>query len=99
MITGGVAPYTVFFATPRPGASITPTTVAASGQGFDVTSLTTYLTFASFVCSAIAFAVVIRASVRLTPRGRAFLTIGIVAPIAWGSAFIAFIFYAISTLE
>ena len=40
VITGGTPPYTVFFATPRPGATITPTTVAASGQGFSVTGLT-----------------------------------------------------------
>jgi len=40
VVTGGVAPYTVFFASARPGASITPSTVAASGQGFSVTGLT-----------------------------------------------------------
>jgi hypothetical protein len=40
VVTGGTAPYTVFFSSPRPGATITPTTVAASGQGFSVTGLT-----------------------------------------------------------
>ena len=34
MITGGTAPYNVFFQNPKPGATITPTTVAASGQTF-----------------------------------------------------------------
>ena len=40
VVTGGTAPYIVFFSSPRPGATITPTTVAASGQGFSVTGLT-----------------------------------------------------------
>jgi hypothetical protein len=39
VITGGTPPYTVFFSSPRPGATISPTTVAASGQGFSVTGL------------------------------------------------------------
>ena len=39
-MTGGTPPYTVFFASPRPGATITPTTLHASGQGFSVTGLT-----------------------------------------------------------
>lgn len=39
-VTGGQPPYTVFFATQRPGAIITPSTVQASGQGFAVTGLT-----------------------------------------------------------
>lgn len=39
-VTGGTAPYTVFFTTPRPGAIISPTTLSASGQGFAVTGLT-----------------------------------------------------------
>jgi hypothetical protein len=40
VVTGGTAPYTVFFASPRPGASISPSTLTASGQGFSVTGLT-----------------------------------------------------------
>ncbi|MFO1315980.1 MAG: hypothetical protein U1F58_10275 [Burkholderiales bacterium] len=40
VVTGGTPPYSVFFASPRPGASISPTTLAASGQGFSVTGLT-----------------------------------------------------------
>jgi hypothetical protein len=40
VVTGGTPPYTVFFASPRPGASISPTTLAASGQGFQVVGLT-----------------------------------------------------------
>jgi hypothetical protein len=39
VVTGGTAPYTVFFSSARPGATITPTTVLASGQGFSVTGL------------------------------------------------------------
>jgi hypothetical protein len=39
VITGGTPPYTVFFASGGVGATITPTTVAASGQGFSVTGL------------------------------------------------------------
>ena len=40
VITGGTAPYTVFFSTPRPGAVITPPVVGAAGLGFSVTGLT-----------------------------------------------------------
>jgi hypothetical protein len=40
VVTGGTPPYNVFFASPRPGATIAPTTLAASGQGFAVTGLT-----------------------------------------------------------
>ncbi|HTQ01538.1 MAG TPA: hypothetical protein VMN56_19635 [Casimicrobiaceae bacterium] len=40
VVSGGTAPYTVFFASPRPGATIAPTSIAASGQGFAVTGLT-----------------------------------------------------------
>ncbi|MEO7156506.1 MAG: hypothetical protein ABI039_03025, partial [Vicinamibacterales bacterium] len=39
-ITGGIPPYAVAFsATPPPGGSIMPATVAASGGGFSVTGL------------------------------------------------------------
>ena len=40
VVTGGTPPYSVFFASPRPGASISPSTLGASGQGFSVTGLT-----------------------------------------------------------
>jgi hypothetical protein len=40
VVTGGTPPYSVFFASPRPGASISPSTLGASGQGFAVTGLT-----------------------------------------------------------
>ncbi|MFO1322632.1 MAG: hypothetical protein U1F15_01055 [Burkholderiales bacterium] len=40
VVTGGTPPYSVFFASPRPGATIAPTTLNASGQGFAVTGLT-----------------------------------------------------------
>ena len=40
VVTGGTPPYSVFFASPRPGASISPSTLSASGQGFAVTGLT-----------------------------------------------------------
>ena len=40
VVTGGTPPYSVFFASSRPGASISPTSLAASGQGFSVTGLT-----------------------------------------------------------
>ena len=40
VVTGGTPPYSVFFASPRPGASISPTSLAAAGQGFSVTGLT-----------------------------------------------------------
>ncbi|MEO8506140.1 MAG: hypothetical protein ABI593_00765 [Betaproteobacteria bacterium] len=40
VVTGGTAPYNVFFASPRPGAVIAPSTLPASGQGFAVTGLT-----------------------------------------------------------
>ncbi len=40
VITGGKAPYSVFFSTPRPGGVITPAVVAAAGLGFAVTGLT-----------------------------------------------------------
>jgi hypothetical protein len=40
VVTGGTPPYTVFFSSPRPGATIAPTTLASSGQGFSVTGLT-----------------------------------------------------------
>ncbi|MCC6196474.1 MAG: hypothetical protein IT518_18635 [Burkholderiales bacterium] len=40
VVTGGTAPYTVFFAAPRPGATIAPGIVNAAGQGFQVTGLT-----------------------------------------------------------
>lgn len=39
VVTGGTAPYTVFFASGGAGATIAPSTVAASGQGFSVTGL------------------------------------------------------------
>jgi hypothetical protein len=39
-VRDGTPPYSVFFAAPRPGAVIAPTTVPASGQGFTVTGLT-----------------------------------------------------------
>lgn len=39
VITGGTAPYTVAFSVPGTVGVITPTTVAASGQGFSVTGL------------------------------------------------------------
>ncbi|MCC7327002.1 MAG: hypothetical protein IT521_09395 [Burkholderiales bacterium] len=40
VVTGGSPPYNVFFASPRPGATIAPTTLATSGLGFAVTGLT-----------------------------------------------------------
>jgi hypothetical protein len=40
VVTGGTPPYTVFFASGGTGATITPTTLTASGQGFSVTGLT-----------------------------------------------------------
>ena len=40
VVTGGTPPYSVFFASPRPGAAIAPTTLPAAGQGFSVTGLT-----------------------------------------------------------
>jgi hypothetical protein len=40
VVTGGTPPYTVFFASGGTGATITPTTLTASGQGFTVTGLT-----------------------------------------------------------
>lgn len=40
VVTGGTPPYNVFFASGGTGATITPTTVATSGQGFSVTGLT-----------------------------------------------------------
>jgi hypothetical protein len=39
VVTGGMPPYTVFFASGGAGATITPTTLTASGQGFTVTGL------------------------------------------------------------
>jgi len=40
VVSGGSPPYSVFFASPRPGAVIAPTSLPASGQGFSVTGLT-----------------------------------------------------------
>ena len=40
VVTGGTPPYNVFFASGGAGATITPTTLASSGQGFSVTGLT-----------------------------------------------------------
>lgn len=39
VVTGGTPPYNVFFASGGTGAVITPSTLAASGQGFTVTGL------------------------------------------------------------
>ena len=39
-VTGGTPPYNVFFASPRPGATISPSTLTVAGQGFSVTGLT-----------------------------------------------------------
>jgi len=40
VVTGGTPPYTAFFASGGTGATIAPTTIAGSGQGFSVTGLT-----------------------------------------------------------
>ena len=39
VISGGTAQYSVFFQNPKPGATITPTTVTASGQSFTVAGI------------------------------------------------------------
>jgi len=39
VVSGGTPPYSVFFQTPKPGATITPTSVATSGGVFQVTAL------------------------------------------------------------
>jgi hypothetical protein len=39
VISGGTAPYNVFFQSPKPGATITPSTVTSSGQSFTVAGL------------------------------------------------------------
>jgi hypothetical protein len=39
VIAGGTAPYSVFFQSPRPGATITPASVTSSGQSFTVSGL------------------------------------------------------------
>ena len=40
VVTGGTPPYSVFFASPRPGATIAPSSLGSSGQGFAVSGLT-----------------------------------------------------------
>jgi hypothetical protein len=39
VIAGGTGPYAVFFQSPKPGATITPTSVTSSGQSFTVSGL------------------------------------------------------------
>jgi len=39
VIAGGTGPYSVFFQSPRPGATITPASVTSSGQSFVVSGL------------------------------------------------------------
>jgi hypothetical protein len=39
VISGGTGPYSVFFQSPKPGATITPTSVTSSGQSFVVSGL------------------------------------------------------------
>jgi hypothetical protein len=41
VISGGTGPYSVFFQNPKPGATITPTSVTSSGQSFTVAGIPT----------------------------------------------------------
>ena len=41
VISGGTGPYSVFFQNPKPGATITPTSVTSSGQSFVVSGIPT----------------------------------------------------------